>query len=108
MINRCSVDALVVEGLTRTASLLQDEIVATRLKLNSLESLGAAYRAALEKEEKTNADRTNFAGSASCGKTSFSLVALGRAYLLIGRWILERFQVPAGTIYLTGEILRAA
>ena len=27
---------------------------------------------------------------------------------LIGRWILEQFQVPAGTIYLTGEILRAA
>jgi len=108
MIKRRFVRAPVAEGLTRTAALLPHEIVATRLKLNSLESLGAAYRAALEKEEKTNADRTNFAGSASCGKTSFSPIALHRAYLLIGRWILEQLQVPAGTIYLTGEILRAA
>ena len=37
-----------------------------------------------------------------------SLVKNYGAYLLIGSWILEQFQVPPGTIYLTREILRAA
>ena len=52
MIKRRLVRAPVAEGLTRTAPLLQHEIVATRLKLNSLESFGAAYRAALKTRRK--------------------------------------------------------